>query len=283
MLLALETAQRLHSPGVQGKGLDKRALGTTYQSLRQTPQERILEFQTPRPHHIASEAPVIRPLLLFIGFLLFPAALQAAPGRDWSRTVTTTPQGAFVVGNPGAKTRLVEYVSYTCSHCAQFMAEATQPLKSGWVTRGVIAIEVRNLVRDPYDLTAALLARCGGATRFTGDHEAIFAAFPRWIREVQTYDRATQQPPEGQNETETLIDIADKTGLIALMVERGIPAMKSKTCLSNTKALETVMAMTKRAVEQDKVTGTPSFLLNGMLTAAHDWASLRPLLPAPRN
>ena len=106
---------------------------------------------------------MIRALLLYLAIFLFPAAVQAAPAKDWSRTVTLTKEGAHLIGNPAAKTRLVEYVSYTCPHCAHFVAEGTTPLKAGWVAKGLVAVEVRHLVRDRYDLVAALLARCGGA------------------------------------------------------------------------------------------------------------------------
>ena len=51
------------------------------------------------------------------------------------------------------------------------------------------------------------------------------------------------------------------------------------TYLADIKAQESVLAMTRRATQEDHVTGTPSFILDGALTDAHDWASLRPLLP----
>lgn len=224
---------------------------------------------------------VIRSLLLLVTFVLLPSAAQAGPARDWSRTVTATSEGAFVIGNPAAKSRLVEYVSYTCPHCAHFVAEATGPLKSGWVTRGAMAIEVRNLVRDRYDLAAALLARCGGAARFAGNHEAIFAAFPQWIEKVEAYEAAPSTLPADARPDAALVDIADKTGLLALMGKRGVSATQSRACLADGKARDTVMAMRKRALEQDGITGTPGFLINGKRVEAHDWAALRPLLPAP--
>lgn len=224
---------------------------------------------------------MIRSLLLLIGLVLLPAAARAAPPKDWSRTVTVTPEGAYAIGNPAAKTRLVEYVSYTCPHCAHFVAEATGPLKSGWVSRGALVIEVRNLVRDRYDLAAALLARCGGAARFPGNHEAIFAAFPQWIEKVQAYETAPSTLPADARPDAALIDIADKTGLLALMARRGVTPAQGRACLASPKAREIVMAARKRALEQDGITGTPGFLIDGQRVDAHDWAALRPLLPAP--
>ena len=55
-----------------------------------------------------------------------PVAAVAAPaGTSWSATVTQTPEGGFVMGNPQAKVKLIEYGSYTCSHCRDFSAEAS--------------------------------------------------------------------------------------------------------------------------------------------------------------
>ena len=63
---------------------------------------------------------------------------------------------------PGGEVRLVEYFSYTCHVCADFAKLGAAPLKAQYVDRGLVLFEYRNLVRDPVDMTAALLARCGG-------------------------------------------------------------------------------------------------------------------------
>ncbi|MCB2015067.1 MAG: thioredoxin domain-containing protein [Sphingobium sp.] len=220
-------------------------------------------------------------LLLLLAVVVLPVAAHAAPAKDWSREVVLTPEGAHQLGNPAAKARLIEYVSYTCSHCAHFVTEASAPLKSGWVANGALVVEVRNLVRDRYDFAAALLARCGGPTRFIGNHEALFAHYDAWIAQVRVH--ATQPPaiPHDASPAIIMTDIAEKTGLIALMQKRGISPAQSRACLADTKAAEAVLAMTKYGVQQDGITGTPGFVLNGKKVAAFDWATLRPVLPTP--
>lgn len=60
-----------------------------------------------------------------------PIAAVAAPaGTSWSDTIAATPDGYFVMGNPSAKLKLVEYGSFTCSHCRDFSAEASEDRKS---------------------------------------------------------------------------------------------------------------------------------------------------------
>ncbi|MGE4410192.1 MAG: thioredoxin domain-containing protein [Sphingobium sp.] len=222
-------------------------------------------------------------LLLPALLMLIAAPSYAAPAKDWSPVTAQQADGSFLIGNPAAKTRLVEYVSYTCPHCAHFVAEGTQPLKAGWVARGRVVLEIRNLIRDRFDLTAALLARCGGAARFAGNHEAIFAAQQTWIEKAVAYEKQPSTLPADASHAQMMADIADKTGLTALMQQRGITPAQSHACLADEAAMNKMMTMTRKAVEQDGIKGTPSFILNGKLTEAHDWAGLRPLLPAPAN
>ena len=51
----------------------------------------------------------------------------AAPNNgDWSTVVSQTPEGGFVMGNPNAKVKLVEFGSMTCPHCAEFDEKGAQ-------------------------------------------------------------------------------------------------------------------------------------------------------------
>lgn len=198
----------------------------------------------------------------------------AAPA-DWTKRVTATPDGAFVLGNPAARVRLVEYISYTCSHCAHYAGASAQPLKAGYIAGGKAAVELRHAVRDPFDLTAALLARCGGASRFFGNTEAILAAQPQWLAKAEALDRSTL--PTQMNDG--IRALAKQTGLDALMRGRGFTAAQIDACLTDKAQQELLGTMTQASFA--KISGTPSFELNGaMLDGVHDWASLEPRLRA---
>src|SRR3546814_914017 len=114
---------------------------------------------------------------------------------DWTKRYSMSNIGGFVMGKPDARTSLVEYISYTCSHCAEFTQKAAAPLKINWISTGAINVEIRNAVRDRYDLTAALLARCGGATKFFGNHHALFANHDTWMKQVAAYDSKSKDRP----------------------------------------------------------------------------------------
>ncbi len=45
---------------------------------------------------------------------------RRAPPANWAAQATLTPAGTHLMGNPAAPVKLVEYVSYTCNHCAAY-------------------------------------------------------------------------------------------------------------------------------------------------------------------
>lgn len=219
----------------------------------------------------------MKKLRLFLPLLLaLPAAAFAAAAPDWTARVALSPIGGHVLGNPAAPTKLVEYVSYTCSHCAHFVGEASQPLRDRYVKGGKLSVEVRNAVRDKYDLTVALLARCGGPRRFFGNHEALFANQDPWMEKLTAYDRDAVKPTQ---EKAALRDIGQKTGLYALMAKRGFTPAQLDACVNDPNAMKQILAMTDEAWNKVRITGTPSFTLNGTLVRGSDWTRLQAALP----
>lgn len=214
-------------------------------------------------------------------FLLAAVAaltIGAAP-PDWTKTVTRGANGAYVLGNPKAKVRLVEYLSYSCDHCAHFAGESSVPLKSKYIAKGTVAVELRNAVRDRYDFAAALLARCGGASRFHAQSDALFAGQSALIQRASSHE-ARSTMPENSSTNDVLADIAAGSGLISFMVARGVPSTTVNACLTNKAEQDIVLGMTKEAWEVRKLKGTPSFLINGRDTGPADWATIEPKLKA---
>lgn len=213
-------------------------------------------------------------LLALVAF----ACVGAAP-VDWTKTVTRTATGAYVMGNPKAKVRLVEYLSYSCNHCAEFSAQSAVPLKTTYVAKGSVAVEIRNAVRDRYDFAAALLARCGGAAKFFTQSEALFSGQEALLQRASSHEaRSTMAANASTNDV--LADMASGAGLIDFMVSRGVPAAAANACLTNKAEQDVVLAMAKEAWEVRKLQGTPSFLINGRNTGPAHWRDLEPKLRA---
>ncbi|WP_188062945.1 thioredoxin domain-containing protein [Sphingobium sp. KCTC 72723] len=214
--------------------------------------------------------------ILALSLLVLPAALVAAPAVNWVSRVTISAMGGHAMGNPQAPTKLVEYVSYTCSHCAQFVGEASAPLKTSYVKGGKVSVEVRNAVRDKYDLTAALLARCGGPARFMGNHEALFANQDAWMEQIQAYDSTATKPTE---QIASLRDIGQKTGLYTLMGKRGFKPAQLDACVASPMAMKQILAMTDEAWNKVKIGGTPGFTVNGTRVEGSTWTIVQAALP----
>ncbi|HUD92001.1 thioredoxin domain-containing protein [Sphingobium sp.] len=207
-----------------------------------------------------------------------PIAAVAAPaGTSWSETIAETPEGYFVMGNPNAKLKLVEYGSYTCSHCKDFSAEASEEIRK-IVDTGKMSFEFRTFLRDPIDLTTALLARCGGKDVYYPLSEQFFANQSAMFEKVQGQDAAfktVEQLPPAQRPAA----IAQVAGLIEYAQQRGVSADQAKQCLADTKTAEKLAKGVEAATSQYQIQGTPSFLINGVLVDnVANWAALQPKL-----
>lgn len=223
----------------------------------------------------------MRWLLAFLSTLFLAIATlsvaAAAPPRDWSATTTRLPSGAMLIGNPAAPVKLIEYGSYTCSHCANFSVESSPVLKGEMIRSGKVSLEYRHLIRDRLDLAAALLARCGGTARFADASETIFALQPMWLQQAAQWapkhPDVEAQPPLKQART-----LADASGLTALMLKHGLTPAQVTACFANAKEADVITKLTANAPAD--VRYTPTFFLNGTIVPNADWASLEPILRA---
>ena len=219
----------------------------------------------------------MKPLFLVAIAILSIGAAPPAP--NWTSKVNLAPNGAFVMGNPAAKAKLVEYLSYTCSHCAEFTADAAVPLKRDYVAKGLVSVEFRNAVRDRLDFTAALLARCGGPRQFFAISDQLMATQSVWLGKAQAFSEANGERLEKMPINEGLKLIARGLGFDAIMKARGISPADMDACLTNKAAQDKIAGMTNEAWGSRKIQGTPSFLINDTLVSAPGkWAMIEPEL-----
>lgn len=211
-------------------------------------------------------------LVLALAALL---TISAAPA-DWSSSVTARPDGSFVIGNPAARVKLVEWASYTCSHCADFAEQSRAGLDGGLVRSGSTSLEVRHLIRDPLDFTAVVVARCGGARGFAQRHHAVFAAQTRWTQQGAAFLQANGAQLGQVARPVAFRRIADGAGLTAIGRANGLSPAQLNACFAPA-ALDKV---SKLGDPPAGVTSTPSFFINGQLVSGVDWAGLEPRLRA---
>ena len=211
-----------------------------------------------------------------------PRAKASLPVKtDWNATVTRTPQGTHVLGNPAAKVRLTEFVSYTCSHCAQFHEEADGALRANFVAPGKAAVEVRHFVRDPVDLTVALLTNCGTPAKFFANHSAFMWGQTKWIGPLSNPSAAQAARWSSGTFAQRTKVIAKDFGFYSIMAGRGYTVQQVDKCLADQALADRLAADTDLAQRTLRVTGTPSFAIDGaVLAGTHNWDLLRPQLDA---
>lgn len=238
----------------------------------------------------AAAALIAAPLLLALGACKQeaapagePAAAAATPlavvappaGKAWSDVVAVTPEGGYLMGNPQAPIKLVEYGSLTCSHCAEFAEAGGAELRDKYVTSGRVSFEFRNFVRDPIDLTAAQLTRCGAPESFFALTEQTFANQEAILTKAQAagqdaYSAAMQQPENRRN-----LALADLAGLTEFYGARGISKDQATACLADTAKAQALAKATTDQAEQYQIQGTPTFLFNGTKFEGNTWALVK--------
>lgn len=213
-------------------------------------------------------------LLALVGF----GSIATAQGHDWSTTVSKAPNGSYVIGNPRAKVKLVEYISYTCPHCGHFLSESRDVLRGQMVRSGSTSVELRNAIRDKLDLTAALLARCTGPKGFFATTDAIFAVQEDWVTRGGRFESVNGARIAAYPQPAQLRAMADGSGLSDIMRGRGMNDAAIEACLNDPAELAVVVKNADGAWA--KIKGTPAFELNGKTIETTEWAVLEKSLRA---
>lgn len=207
-------------------------------------------------------------------------AVPAPAGQDWTETVVATPEGGFRMGNPDAKVKLLEYGALTCPHCAAFAKEAG-PALTDMVKSGRVSWEYRTFILNGIDVPVSLMARCQGAAPFFKLIEQVYAEQPNWIAGIQAMTPDDQKAIQSQPAELQPLAVAKAGKLIPFFGARGLPEAKAQACLTDKAGLAALEAIQKRGVEQDGVTGTPSFLINGApVKDVASWDLLKPKIDA---
>ena len=207
-----------------------------------------------------------------------PMAAAPAAGK-WLATSRRTAEGAIVIGNPAARVKLVEYLSLTCSHCAELSAEAMPSLERDYIAKGLVNLEIRHAVRDGYDFVASLLLRCEPPRRYLASMDALFASQQDWMEKGST--AKTVVGFEAMTPDQKFAAVAKAAGFDSFFAKRGMPAKAFSACLADAKAKDELTAMAGNSWERDAIGGTPLMLINGVRQpSVHHWADLEPLIKA---
>ena len=204
------------------------------------------------------------------------APIAAPDGTNWGETVTVSDADGYVLGNPDAPLKLIEYASHTCGACANFSATAKPGIQE-YVATGVVSFEQRNLVRDPIDLTIATLVRCGAKENMQTLSDLAWQNLQETFNNVNAnnaaYQAAGELPPE-----QRFIGIAQAAGLIDFFAARGLSADQQRACLADTTTIEGIANNSSSQANDLGIQATPTFLLNDRKLDVNSWSEIEPLL-----
>lgn len=200
------------------------------------------------------------------------------PG-NWQTTITRTERG-HLIGNPEADAQLIEFVSYTCGHCANFAANGEPALELAALAPGKMGLEVRPVIRNALDLTVTLLAQCGDPAAFKDRHRALMLSQSEWLGKVRNAPQS-QQAIWARGDKASRMNAASALGLTQMLVERGGSVAALDACVMDDVAAQKLIDNARADNAEYGVAATPSFALDGKLLAnVHGWDALETALVA---
>lgn len=196
-----------------------------------------------------------------------PGAAQAQ--SSGAEAVDTSRVLEMVVGAEDAPVTIIEYVSFTCPHCANFANSVYPQIHQNYIDTGVVRFITREVYFDAYGLWAGMVARCGGPERYHGIVEMLYATQSDWVR---------ARPAAGQSEGEAVADELRRIGRRAGMNDEEINA-----CLSDRDMAMAMMEVYRQNAEADSVRATPSFFINGRPYSNMSYADFESAIAAAQN
>ncbi|NVK20218.1 MAG: DsbA family protein [Methylocystaceae bacterium] len=145
-----------------------------------------------------------------------------------------------VMGDENAPVTIIEYASYTCSHCADFHNNVLPQIKKDYVDTGKVKVIFRDFPFERLGATAAVLSRCVDPMRYLGFNSLLMKQQQQWAYSKNPID-----------------------GLFKLAKLAGMSQEKIDSCLADEKLLDKIIAVRKAAMDEHGFDSTPSFLING--------------------
>ena len=206
------------------------------------------------------------------------AAIAAPAGQQWTDTVTVSDHDGYILGNPDAPIKVLEYASLTCPACAAFAADGADQLKEEYVNTGRVSYELRNQIHGPHDLILARMVRCGQKEAYHPRSDMVWKNLQTVLQPVfdnqEAFGQALQLP-----EDQRFVQAAQIAGFYDFFSRFGLSRDEAQSCLTDFASMETIAANSTQQSNEFEVTGTPTFFVNGRKQdGVGSWANLEPIL-----
>ncbi|TCM55747.1 protein-disulfide isomerase [Rhizobium sp. PP-F2F-G48] len=173
-----------------------------------------------------------------------PTAAPELPQADGEVEVSKLMEpGALpemAIGKADAPVTIVEYMSMTCPHCANFHNQTFDTIKTKYVETGKVRFVLREFPFDPRAAAAFMLARCAPEGQYFPMVSMLFKQQEQWAA--------------AQNGRDALLQMSKLAGFSQESFE---------ACLTNQKLLDDVNAVMQKGMKEYQVASTPTFFING--------------------
>lgn len=191
-------------------------------------------------------------------FSALPAlAQEAAPAEQM-------PEGKVLediaLGQADAPVTIIEYASFTCSHCANFHAEGWPKLKAEYVDTGKVRFIQRDVYFDAVGLWAGIVARCGGDDKYYAVSDMLFDEQKTWLG-----------ASDGPGIAENLRKIGAKAGMMPEQMD---------ACWNDKQKVADLVATFQENATKDGVEGTPTFIIAGEKVKNQPWEEMKKIIDA---
>jgi protein-disulfide isomerase len=192
-------------------------------------------------------------------------AAQAAEGDVFDQAKLLAVAGGWVdhvEGDENAPVTMIEYASPTCPHCASFSNTVLPEFVGQYVKTGKVKLIIRPFMRNTQDAVVFMLADAAGPTNYHNVISTFFKSMETW---------ATSQTP--------------RDALLEVALQLGFTKETFDAALTNQDLYTGMVAVRDQALDEFKLTGTPTFYVNGKTlsggkTLEQLAAEIDPLVPA---
>ena len=179
----------------------------------------------------------------FLALALMGALALAACSKGGGKAET----GDMSMGDAKAKVQMVEYASASCVHCARFNNDVFPAFKAKYIDTGKVHYTLKEFLTPPVEMAAAgfLTARCAGKDKYFSVLDAVFHA------------------------QEEMFQSGDMRGpLLRIAQSAGLTEAQFNACITDEAALKALNERVEKAGRDEKITGTPTFIVNGKQVAS---------------
>ncbi len=184
-------------------------------------------------------------------YVFFPGGTTTGPIPETSTgpgyTVTADDR---TLGSPKAPVVMIEYAAPTCPHCAHFDETVFPFLKQNYIQTGKVYYVFRVFPLHPTDGAAEAMARCLPADNYFDFIDLLFRNQAKWDWEY---------------------GVTDLHGALVNMGRlAGMTPEKVDSCIADKAMAERINKVATDGQTRYNITGTPTFVINGVVHQAGD-------------